>query len=959
MAENEVYIETALDTRQLERGVADAKKQLAGLEKSYQRLQEKQRKFLQTGGQKQQLSSEYKAAMAETEKFGLALERALNKKEKLDETKANKNSQTYKQLEHEIDQLSKKFQQAEKAQEALEGTKYVDTSAWSKLQYDINNVNAQMKNAETELLSYEEQLERLKSKENSVTALRNGFARLKQSMKGMGKIMSKVADGLKKISHHSKKAHYGLAQMAKNAIFFGALFRAISLVSNGIKTGIQNLAQWNNGNNQTNRSLSMLKSSLTQLKNSLATAFTPILTVVAPILSKFVNMLSEAITYVGMFFARLTGQKTFVKAVGVTEDYAAGLDKTADSAKKAEKAMKGYLSPLDEINKLDKDKGSDSGNGGSGGGGISPNDMFQEVEIPDNVSDWVEKFKEAWETADFTEIGETVGTKLRDALDNINWEPIKESARKIGKSLGTFINGFISVEGLPEAVGNAIGEAINTVLTGLDTFLSVTHWYDLGAFVATGLNSTINKADFELLGKTVADFVKAGVNGWYGFVTTFDFSGLGEKIGSSVNAFFTDMGKVDKKTGLNGWETMGKDISKSITGIADTIIAALDTVKWESVGKAIGDFISGIEWGKVAFDMANLARAILTAIADGIIGFTESNPIAAAIAGTIIAIKVSGAELTALKELGTTMGTAIAGAAVAAVAGFEVGKKIGAAIFPDDADFYNNFSWFQEGGFFDSLGYFCGEMLPKWAKQTADFWKAWSNEKWQGLVDGWNNFKSRTVELVLEAKEKAKGTFDKLKAKWDSFKDKFPQLVANAKEKASGALATLRGKWDAIKSKTSTLTSKLVNKAGSKLEALKKLWDSFKSKAVTLTATFKDFFTSKIRDAWNGIRSGINSGISVINKIPGVNIKTIPALAQGAVIPANKEFMAILGDQKHGNNLEAPEGLIRKIVREESGKGTQTVNLHVDLDGRTVYQRVIEIGKADMMRANNNPFELA
>ena len=42
-------------------------------------------------------------------------------------------------------------------------------------------------------------------------------------------------------------------------------------------------------------------------------------------------------------------------------------------------------------------------------------------------------------------------------------------------------------------------------------------------------------------------------------------------------------------------------------------------------------------------------------------------------------------------------------------------------------------------------------------------------------------------------------------------------------------------------------------------------------------------------------------------------------LAKGAVIPPNKKFLAVLGDQSHGRNLEAPEDLIRQIVREESG----------------------------------------
>lgn len=63
---------------------------------------------------------------------------------------------------------------------------------------------------------------------------------------------------------------------------------------------------------------------------------------------------------------------------------------------------------------------------------------------------------------------------------------------------------------------------------------------------------------------------------------------------------------------------------------------------------------------------------------------------------------------------------------------------------------------------------------------------------------------------------------------------------------------------------------------------------------------------------------GVNfTGIRTIPKVDLVS--KIPALAQGAVIPPNREFIAVLGDQKSGNNIEAPEALIRKIVREESG----------------------------------------
>lgn len=86
--------------------------------------------------------------------------------------------------------------------------------------------------------------------------------------------------------------------------------------------------------------------------------------------------------------------------------------------------------------------------------------------------------------------------------------------------------------------------------------------------------------------------------------------------------------------------------------------------------------------------------------------------------------------------------------------------------------------------------------------------------------------------------------------------------------------------------------------------------------------------------AVNLIIKGINWLISKLNslqiKIPdwlgggsfGFNIRPIaelqiPRLAKGAVIPPNREFMAVLGDQKQGTNIEAPADLIRQIVREE------------------------------------------
>lgn len=93
---------------------------------------------------------------------------------------------------------------------------------------------------------------------------------------------------------------------------------------------------------------------------------------------------------------------------------------------------------------------------------------------------------------------------------------------------------------------------------------------------------------------------------------------------------------------------------------------------------------------------------------------------------------------------------------------------------------------------------------------------------------------------------------------------------------------------------------------------------------------------SGVEKVANGVISAINGMIKALNKlsfdvpdwVPGIggqkfgfNLKTIgsisiPKLAQGAVIPPNKEFLAMLGDQRHGTNIEAPLDTIKQALAE-------------------------------------------
>lgn len=83
--------------------------------------------------------------------------------------------------------------------------------------------------------------------------------------------------------------------------------------------------------------------------------------------------------------------------------------------------------------------------------------------------------------------------------------------------------------------------------------------------------------------------------------------------------------------------------------------------------------------------------------------------------------------------------------------------------------------------------------------------------------------------------------------------------------------------------------------------------------------------TSDINAYGGGGSSSV--GTFSASKMPAINMESIPALARGAVIPPNREFMAVLGDQKRGTNIEAPADLIRQIVREELGSGGEEITI--------------------------------
>lgn len=115
---------------------------------------------------------------------------------------------------------------------------------------------------------------------------------------------------------------------------------------------------------------------------------------------------------------------------------------------------------------------------------------------------------------------------------------------------------------------------------------------------------------------------------------------------------------------------------------------------------------------------------------------------------------------------------------------------------------------------------------------------------------------------------------------------------------------------------------------------------------------------NKINSMLNTIRNAHFLGISPFQNMWGVNplpVPQIPMLARGAVIPANRQFLAVLGDQRNGNNLEAPESMLRQIVREEAGSAGSRYEFIARLDRRTLFDEVITEAKLRKGQTGKNP----
>lgn len=418
-----------------------------------------------------------------------------------------------------------------------------------------------------------------------------------------------ITESIKNLSQQSKMQLRVLTMLEQSKVAYADLARTI---------------------NQPANQLRMLQAGFKKLSLTIGSLFMPIVQKLYPYMNAVVMVLQDFAQWV----AKLAGIKLgdtdgsrktpevpdYSDAADDTDKVAKNMDKTAKKTKKAADNLQGF----DIVNKLQDNSDSDSGDTDPSGGNAN-------IDLSKDISDalknyekiWDNAFKsnqnkavelykkmkkailDAWKGGDFTSLGSALANWINKGMRNIPWTKIKKTTKKIAKSLATFLNGFVKDLDWTK-LGENFSEGLNTWFETSYTFFKTFDWLKFGQSIKEGITAAINTFDGDLAGKSLGAKLRGMIQFAFGVMVDFPYKNLGKKIGDYINGFLEEMGEVRKNTGLTGWQELGKTISDGITGILDTIDTALSTVNWWEVGKAIGDFLSEIEWGKTLLKVGKI-----------------------------------------------------------------------------------------------------------------------------------------------------------------------------------------------------------------------------------------------------------------------------------------------------------------------------------------------------------------
>lgn len=246
------------------------------------------------------------------------------------------------------------------------------------------------------------------------------------------------------------------------------------------------------------------------------------------------------------------------------------------------------------------------------------------------------------------------------------------------------------------------------------------------------------------------------------------------------------------------------------------------------------------------------------------------------------------------------------------------------------------------------------------------------------ISTGWNGIKTLTSSVWKTIKNVLSTTWDTLKKLASSAFEAIGDTISSIWETIQDVTGDI---WNGIQDTISGIVESIADKVSSVFEemrdAISGIFESLVGLVKSPLNTIIDFLNRLIgaaQNAWNTIADFLSFSIDIpwpISELTGwgsfsLSVPRIdgnfslPYLASGAVIPPNSPFMAVLGDQNRGTNIEAPLETIKQAVRDVVGENSGGVyHVSADVSGRTLLDIVIDEAELRQRRNGSNPFMLA
>lgn len=189
---------------------------------------------------------------------------------------------------------------------------------------------------------------------------------------------------------------------------------------------------------------------------------------------------------------------------------------------------------------------------------------------------------------------------IKEGSEWINDEDNKKKIENVGTKLGKILNNSLLNIDFSTA-GTTLGNGLNTVINTIDNFITTPDWSGITTNVVTGINQAINTINWSNIGSTTADGMNVILDIWGTAVSTFEWSEFGSDLGTSLTSWAKTF----------NWTKLGEDIGKTINGIYHFLKAFIEETDWEEVKKGLTDafvaLVSEIEWGNILIDAIKLA----------------------------------------------------------------------------------------------------------------------------------------------------------------------------------------------------------------------------------------------------------------------------------------------------------------------------------------------------------------